>query len=183
MALTVHPLPFGLRSCRLFPLDPITGIRTAAASVLLPAARTFSFKEAVDSENLEAEDIRYAAHEHNLHVEWELEGGGVSLAVWKVISGGTITTSGTTPAQKNTYKKNKTDVRPFFDVEGQSISDSGGDFHCIVYRCKATGDLEAQFDQGNFTLMKTKGDGFGDTTTGDFYNFVQNETAIATVAS
>lgn len=183
MALTTHPLPFGMRSCRLFPLDPTTGIRTAAASVLLPAARTFSFTEAIDSEDLEAEDIRYASHEHNLHVEWELEGGGCSLAVWKIIAGGTITATGTTPAQKNVYKKNKTDSRPFFDIEGQAISDSGGDFHVTVYRCKATGDLEGEMDQGSFWLTHTQGDGFSDLVSGDFYNFTQNETAVATVAS
>jgi hypothetical protein len=182
MALTSHPLPFGLREVRLFPLDN-AGVRIAAASVLLPASRTFTFAEAVDSEDLEAEDVRYASHEHNAHVEWELEGGGVSLAVWKVIAGGTITTSGTTPNQKNTYKKNKTDVRPFFDAEGRAISDTGGDFHMVVYRCKATGDLEAELDQGTFTLTHTSGDGYGDLTTGDFYSFIQNETATATVPS
>lgn len=182
MALTTHPLPFGMRSCRLYPLDS-AGARVVGASVLLPATRTFTFKEAVDSEDLEGEDIRYASHEHNLHVEWELEAGGCSLAVWKVIAGGTTSTSGTTPAQKNIYKKNKVDVRPFFDIEGQAISDSGGDFHVTVYRCKATGDLEGEMDQGSFWLTHTSGDGFSDITTGDFYKFEQNETAVATVAS
>lgn len=182
MPLTSHPLPFGLRALRLFPLDS-AGVRVAAASVLLPAVRTLSFTEAVDSEDLEAEDIRYASHEYNTHVEWELEGGGVSFAVLKVLLGGTITASGTTPNQKNVYKKNKTDVRPFFDIEGQAISDTGGDFHCTIYRCKATEDLDVEFDQGSFTLTNTSGSGFGDVTTGDFYNFTQNETTAAIVAS
>lgn len=182
MALTTHPLPFGLRSVRLYPLDA-SGVRVAAASVLLPASRTFSFTEAVDSQDMEAEDTRYASHEHNLHVEWTLEGGGVSFAVWKVLTGGTITATGTTPAQVNTFSKLTTDVRPYFDVEGQAISDSGGDFHCVVYRCKATGNLDAQMDQGNFVMTQTKGDGYGDVTTKKLYNFLQNETVTATVAS
>lgn len=180
MALTTHPLPFGLRKIHLFPLDT-AGVRLTGQSLALPASRTLSFKEAVDSETLEAEDVLYATHEGNLRVEWDLEGGGISLGIWKILTGGAVTATGTTPNQVNTFTKLKTDTRGYFDIEGQVISDSGGDFHAILYRCKADDSLEASFDQGGFAMTATSGKGFGDVTTGGLFQFIQNETASAIV--
>jgi hypothetical protein len=180
MPLTTHPLPFGLRKIVLFPLDS-AGVRIVGGSVALPASRTLSFSEAVDSEDLEAEDGLYASHQGNLHTEWELEGGGVSLAVVRALVGGTITASGTTPNQRNTFTKLKTDERPYFDIEGQVISDSGGDFHAVIYRCKSDESLEVEFDQGSFSMTSTSGKGFGDLVSAKLYDFVQNETTTAIV--
>ena len=182
MALTTHPLPFGLRKIELFPLDA-AGTRVAAASVKLPASRTLSFTEAVDSEDMEAEDGLYASHQGNLRTEWDLEGGGVSLAIIKILTGGAIVASGTTPNQKNTYTKLKTDERTYFDIEGQVISDSGGDFHAILYRCKADDSIEVEFDQGSFSMTSTSGKGYGDLVNSKLFEFVQNETATAIVSA
>ncbi len=178
MALTTHPLPFGLRKIHLFPLSA-AGTRVAGQSVFLPASRTLSFSEAVDSEDLQAEDSLYASHQSNMRVEWDLEGGGVSLAVLKVLTGGTITETGTTPNQKNVFTKLKSDDRSYFDIEGQAISDSGGDFHVVLYRCKCDDAIEAQFDQGSFTMTSTSGKAYGDLSTSKLYDFTQNETATA----
>lgn len=153
MALTTHPLPFGLRKIHLFPLDA-SGTRIAAASKFLPASRTLTFSEAVDSEDLEAEDSLYASHQSNLRVEWELEGGGVSLDILKILTGGAIVASGTTPNQKNVFTKLKIDERTYFDIEGQVISDSGGDPHadtCLAiarhYRaCEAAQSWPGRYD-------------------------------------
>jgi len=175
-----NSLPFGLREVVLFPLDA-TGARVAGGAVKLPVSRTFSFTESEDFETLEGDDRTAASHGSGGTVDWELEGGGVSLAVWKVVSGGTITESGTTGSGKRVYRKRATEQRPYFDVEGRAISDNGGDFHMVVYRCKADGDLEASMENGSFTLTSLKGTGFGaDDATDDFlYDFVQNETATA----
>ena len=125
-------MPFGLRDVKLKPVDAGTGV--AGTAVDLPVSRTFSFSESEDFEELEGDDITAASHGSGPKVEWELEAGGLSFTAYKTMAGGTITESGTTPAQTKVYSKLATDARPYFQVEGQAISDSGGDVHCVVYR-------------------------------------------------
>lgn len=173
-----HSLPFGLRQVVLTPIKA-DGTVDTANKVTLPASRTFSFKETEDFEELTGDDSTIASHGSGPIVEWELEAGGVSLKVWKVLAGGTVTTTGTTPATVNTYTKLTTDSRPYFQVEGQAISDSGGDFHTVVYRCKADGDLEGNSEGGSFRLTSASGKGYGDLTTKKLYDFVQNEAVTA----
>lgn len=175
MALA-NTLPFGLRDVRLFPLNS-AGAR--GTGVDLPVSRTFSFKETVSSEQLEGDDIVQAIHDYQPIVEWELESGGISLEAYAVLAGGTVTATGTTPAQVKTYSKLTSNSRPYFEVEGQAISDSGGDMHCVVYRCKADGDLEGSFENGSFMMTKCAGKGLGRTDNAKLYDFIQNETAVA----
>lgn len=179
MALTTIPLPFGLRDVTLVPILADGSLDTAN-EVDLPYARVFSFKETEDFEELKGDDKTVASHGAGPIVEWELEAGGISFAAYKVMAGGAVAETGTTPAQKKTYTKKTTDSRPYFQVEGQAISDSGGDVHTIVYRCKADGDLEGSFENGSFMLTKGSGKGYGDPAQSDkLYDFVQNETATA----
>lgn len=183
MPLTGNTLPFGLRDVKLKPIDPTTGVLGTAVD--LPASRTFSFKDTEDFETLEGDDVTQGSHGSGPTVEWELEAGGLSFDAWKVLAGGTVTQTGTTPNQKATFTKLVTDARPYFQVEGQAISDSGGDVHAIVYRCKCDGDLEGSFENGAFMLTSGSGHGFGDTTgaspTNKLYEFVRNETIAAIV--
>jgi hypothetical protein len=179
MALTTHPLPFGLRDVKLTP--NVNGV--AGTSVDLPVARTFSFSESEEFETLEGDDTTVGSHGAGPTVSWELESGGLPFEAFRVMAGGTVSETGVTPNQVKTYSKLTTDARPYFNAEGQAISDSGGDVHGICFRCKADGDLEGEFGNGAFTLLSASGTGFGDTVgvapTNKLYDFVQNETATA----
>jgi hypothetical protein len=182
MPLTTHALPFGLRDVKITPFT--TGAATAysASSIDLPVARTFSFSDTEDFEDLVGDDTTAASHGSGPTVEWDLESGGLPFAAFQAMAGGTITDSGTTPAQKKVFSKLATDARPYFKVEGQAISDSGGDVHGIVYKAKATGSLEGEFGNGSFWLTSASGKGFPSTVTADvnkLYDFVNNETAVA----
>lgn len=169
-------LPFGLKDVRLF---PITAAGTRGTGVKLPVGKTFSFKETYSSAELKGDDLVQSLHTYDPIVDWELEGGGISLAAYAVLTGGTLTSTGTTPSQVNNFTKLRTDNRPYFDVEGQAISDSGGDMHCVVYHCKVTGDLDGKFENGTFFMTKCTGKAIGDPTSGNLYQFLQNETAVA----
>lgn len=165
------PLPFGLRDVKL---RPISSAGVVGTSVDLPASRTFSFTETEDFETLRGDDTDVAARGTGPGVDWELEAGGISLEAYAIIAGGTVTTTGTTPNRKKTYRKLTTDARPYFQVEGQAMSDSGGDFHAIVYKAKATGDLEGELSDGSFWLTSASGRGFPGPGN-EAYDFVQNE--------
>jgi len=170
--------PFGLRDVKVWLLDA-SGARSGTG-VDLPASRTFSFSDSEDFETLEGDDVIVASHGKGATVSWELEGGGISLDLWKILSGaGTLTSTGVTPSQIKTLTKKNTDARPYFDVEGQVISDSGGDLHAIVYRCKADDALEGNMENGSFMLTHASGTGYGKLSNGDLYSFVQNETTTA----
>lgn len=172
MAVSEVALPFGLRQVKLVPLDS-KGDEITAETVALPASRTFSFSEAEDYETLDGDDRRWASHGAGPIVEWELEGGGINLNTWAVLSGGTVTEA----AGKKSFTKLVTDQRPYFNVYGRAISDSGGDFHMVVYRCKADGGLEASMENGSFLLTSASGTGVGQDKPVDakLYDFVQNE--------
>lgn len=180
MAIGAYAQPFGLRDVKLTPLGADGS--TPGTAVDLPAARTFSFAEAEDFEELRGDDEEVANHGSGPAVEWELESGGISLEAYAVMAGGTVTSSGVSPAVKKTYKKKTSQQRPYFKVEGQAISDNGGDFHGIVYKAKATESLEGELSDGSFFLTSAEGRGIGSTQAGnlgDLYDFIHNETAVA----
>lgn len=178
-------LPFGLRDIKLSPYTDATATVLSATRIDLPNSRTLSFAESEDFEELRGDDTLVATHGNGPIVNWELEGGGVSLEAVQCMYGGTIVTSGTTPNQIKTLTKLITDQRPYFRIEGQIISDSGGDLHAIIYRCKATDDLSGEFADGQFFLTGASGQGLGNLVAGGkfraVWDLVQNETATAIV--
>ncbi len=180
MALPTRALPFGLRDVKLTPLGADGG--TPGTAVDLPVSRTLSFSEDEDFEDLRGDDTLVASHGSGPTVSWDLESGGISLEAYAVMAGGTITSSGVSPNAKKTYSKSITDGRPYFKIEGQSINDNGGDFHCVIYRAKATESLEGELSDGSFWLTSASGKGYGSLEAvpiGKVYDFIHNETAVA----
>jgi hypothetical protein len=177
MALPTTSLPYGLREVKLYPLDASDVFQTG---VKLPISQTFSFSEAEDFQELRGDDKLQATRGKGPKVEWSLESGGISLAAYTVLAGGTLTTTGTTPNQIKKLNKKDTDVRPYFGVEGRALSDSGGDFHGKVYKARADASLEGEMKDGEFWVSSASGSGIGNVN-GDLYDFIQNETATAIV--
>lgn len=171
-------LPYGLRDVKL---TPYTSPGTLGATAVdLPNSRTFSFEESEEFEELRGDDKVVATRGRGASVSWELESGGISLEAYVVIAGGTLTESGVDPDLIRTYAKKATDSRPEFKVEGQAISESGGDFHVVLYRCKATESLSGSLEDGTFWLTSASGTALPSQTTGDedlLYEFVENSTA------
>ncbi len=175
MPISFIPLPYGLRDVALYPL---TG-ETPGTAVHIPNNQTFAFAEAEQFDELRGNDGFVAIHGKGPQVDWELDHGGISFQAVQTMYGGTITTTGTTPNQKTTYAKKSTDVRPYFMVEGQAISDSGGDFHAKLYRCKANGDLKGDMKDGTFWITGAKGKAIGRSSDGALYDLIQNESVTA----
>lgn len=179
MTTPAPALPFGLRDVKIMPFAP--GTETPGTAVDLPNSRTFSFTEAEDFEELRGDDGLVAVHGTGAAVDWSLEAGGVSFEAVKAMYGGTVASEGTAPNITKTYKKKGKDQRPYFQVEGQAISDSGGDFHVILYKCRATGELSGEMADGSFWLTGASGRALPLGSDDSLYDFVQNptETAIA----
>lgn len=172
-------VPYGLRDIKLTAYTDAVGVTLDATSVDLPIARTLSFTDTESFEELRGDDRVAASHGNGAQVEWELESGGLPFEAFQIMAGGTVTESGVTPSQKKVFSKKVTDQRPYFRIEGQVISDSGGDLHCIIYRAKATGELSGEFSDGAFFLTSASGVGLAvpsGTHIDKLYDFVQNET-------
>lgn len=174
-------LPYGLRDVKLTPYTDPSGTVLSTTSLDMPNARTFSFSESEEFEQLRGDDRVVTTRGQGAMVEWELESGGLSLEIWKAMTGGQIIESGVTPNRVKIFRKRGRDSRPWFRIEGQAISDSGGDMHGIVYRCRVTEEMEGEFNDGEFFLTSGSGEGYPllDDTEDILYDFVQNETAKA----
>lgn len=171
-------LPFGVRDTKVTPYttDAATTLGTGADQ---PNARTLSFSESEDYEELRGDDKVVSIRGLGATVEWEMEAGGISVPAYKNVNGGTTTTSGVAPAQVTTYVKKVTDTRPYFKAEGQSMSDLGGDFHVVLYKARASNGVEGELSDGSFWLTSTSGIALPANLTGKIdvlYEFVLNET-------
>lgn len=184
MAMITTALPYGLRDVKITPFTTAAST-TIGTPIDLPNGQTFSFSESEDFEELRGDDGLVAVRGKGPAIEWDLESGGISLAAYAAIAGGTVTETGVSPNAVRRYRKLKDDVRPYFRAQGQSISDSGGDFHTIVYRARATGDLSTEQKDGAFMVPSVSGTGLPSLETaslGALYDFLQNETATPIVA-
>ena len=176
MALNDPVLPFGLRDVKVYPISTSDG--SIGSGIDLPAARVFKFSEAEDFETLRGDDAIISIRGKGPRCEWDLEAGGISFAAYQVMAGGTVSTSGTTPNQVKKIAKGDLDVRPYFAVRGMSLSDSGGNFHGLVFKARATKSLDGEQSDGTFWITKASGEGIGDATH-NLYEFRQFETTTA----
>lgn len=184
-------LPFGLRDVKLIAYPSLAATAFGTTPVDLPNAQTFSFTETEEYVELRGDDKLVTSHGQGAQLDCDLESGGISIEAYKVINGGTIIESGVTPNQVKRYRKKVTDQRPFFTTIGQSISDSGGDLHAVVYRCRATGDIAGEFADGAFFIPSSAVTGFpclvnglvdGNEILDTLYDFVQHETITSAIA-
>lgn len=177
-------LPYGLRDVKLTPYVDALGTVLGTTSVDLPYSQTFSFSEAEEFSELRGDDKLITTHGRGSQVAWSLASGGISLPAWKTMSGGTLAEEGVAPNRSIRLRKRSSDVRPWFRVDGQAISDSGGDLRAVVYRCRVTGDLNGEFGDGEFFVTNASGDGLPllDDSNDLLYDFIQNEqkTTIST---
>jgi hypothetical protein len=174
-----NALPFGMRDTMVTPYTD-QGLTTLGTGVDSPNARTLSFSESEDYEELRGDDKVIAIRGLGASVEWEMEAGGISIPAYKNMNGGETTTTGVTPDQVTTYTKKVTDARPYFKAEGQAMSDSGGDFHVVLYRSRASEGVEGELSDGSFWLTGASGVALPALLTGKIdvlYEFVLNETA------
>jgi hypothetical protein len=170
-------LPYGLRDVKVAPMDPDGTIGTM---VDLPNSQTLSFKENEDFQELRGDDKVVAKRGNGPTVDWELDSGGISLEAYAIMNGGLVTVTGTTPAVVKKYSKKTTDSKPDFWAEGQAMSESGGDFHMTLHRCKADGGIEGELNDGEFWITQASGTGIGNVDD-ELYDFAENETAAAIV--
>lgn len=181
-----NALPYGLRDTKLIKYPTLAADTFGSTLTDLPVARTFSFNDTEDYEDLRGDDKLYTSHGKGAQVEWDIESGGISFDAYAILAGGVVIDTGISPNQVRRFRKKSLDTRPFFTAIGQAINDNGGDFQSIVYRCRSTGNVEGELSDGSFLIPKVSGIGFPCLVTGlvnateindTIYDFVYRETA------
>lgn len=184
-------LPFGLRDVKLCKYPDLLATSFGTSLIDLPNAQTFEFTENEDYTELRGDDKLVTSHGNGAQLDCSLESGGVSIDALQALNGGTIIETGVSPNQKKRYRKLTTDQRPFLTIIGQSISDSGGDFHGIVYTARATGDIAYDRADEEFLIPSVDITGYpcrvnglvaGSAILDALYDFLQNETITSIIA-
>lgn len=169
-------LPFGLRDVKIYPFLDAQGTILANEGFDLPNAQTFSFKDTEDFVDLRGDDEKVATHGNGAEVQWTLEAGGIALQIWAIFTGGQIIESGAAPNRVITLRKCSDDARPYFQVRGLVMSDSGGDMTGVVYRAKCNGDISGSFADSQFFVTAADGIGLPIPGTKLLYDLIQHET-------
>ncbi len=174
----VDALPYGLRDVKITPYADDGGTVLGEVSYDLPNAQTFSFNETEEFQELRGDDRLVAIHGNGAQVDWSLEAGGVSLTIWAILSGGELISTGLTPNRVEIMRKRGSDVRPYFRVDGQVISDSGGDIVARVYRCRCNDKIGGDFADGQFHITSASGQGLPliDAKNDLLYDIIRHET-------
>jgi hypothetical protein len=172
-------LPYGMRDLKITPYSDAAGSVLSSEVIDLPNMQTFSFSEQEEFQELRGDDRVVAIRGSGATVDWELEAGGYKMRIWEVMTGGTVTQTGIAPNRVWRLDKQSSDNRGYFLIEGQIISDSGGDVHAVVYRCRCNDAIEGEFSDGEFFITNASGQGLPilDDVNDILYSIIMNETA------
>lgn len=170
-------LPYGIRDAKLTPYTDAQGTVLDTESVDLPNMQTLSFSESEEFQELRGDDKLITTRGQGAQVDWSLEAGGISIKAWAIMSGGSVIESGLTPNRKIILRKKATDARPFFRIDGRIVSDSGGDIHVRIYRCRCNDTIEGDFADGEFFVTNASGVGLPllDDTNDYLYDIIRHE--------
>jgi len=174
-------LPYGVRDLKLTQYLDALGMVLGPSSVDLPYIQTLNFTEAEEFSELRGDDKLITTRGRGSMVNWDLEAGGLSIAAWAVITGGSVIERGLTPDREVELQKKATQTRPWFRIDGKIISDSGGDVLVRIYRCRANGDVTANFTDGEFQTSSVTGVGYPllDDTNDLLYSIFRRESTSA----
>jgi hypothetical protein len=143
-------LAYGIRDAKLTQYADAGGTVLGPVSVDLPYMQHLNFTEAEEFAELRGDDKVVTTRGKGSQVNGDLEAGGLDTQSWAVITGGDVIESGLTPNRVIEIRKRSTQQRPWWRVDGKIISDSGGDVLVRVYRCRANGNIQANFVDGAF---------------------------------
>lgn len=181
MALAETALPYGANDLKLTKYSDGLGTVLSNTSVDLPYLQHLNFTEAEEFAELRGDDKLITTRGRGAQVNWDIEGGGISAPAWAVITGGSVIASGISPNAVIEIRKRATQSRPFFRIDGKILSDTGGDILVRIYRCRANGDITANFADGEFTTSAIAGVGMPllDDTNDLLYSIFLRETSTA----
>lgn len=164
--------PFGIKEVKLTPLP-------SGTAVTLEAERVLTFKEQVVSANLLGRGKIVSVATVAQGADFSLEEGGIPLEAYALMTGRTVTTSGTTPNVITTLVGDSEVYFPYFKIEGRAVGeDATDDIRVTLWHCKLTSGMEGSIQDGQFFVTKCQGIATDDGTNG-VWKWDHRETGVA----
>jgi hypothetical protein len=163
------PYTYGLRDIRIVSMDD-------AVAVDLPAARTLTFTERIQSAELRGDDVIVSQSSYPDAVEWSLEAGGYPLEAIELMTGHELVPTGVAPNVVKTLTALGGQSYPYFQIYGQSLGDDGDDLQVHIPKAKLTAAPSGTWQDQNFFIMGASGVGL-QVDDGAIYIITHRQTA------
>ncbi|MFD4558967.1 phage tail protein [Streptomyces sp. NPDC058469] len=164
--------------------DPATGSPTYGALIDVPGIQTMEISGDIETKTLRGDNVKLATNSSLTNIQVKIDHAKVSLDVLMAILGGTVTDSGTTPAQKSVWDLTSTTATlPPFKLEGvtppNGVDVVGGDLHWTLHKLTLSAFPDLGFAQEDFRVVSFTADADPLLSNGKWISATINETAAA----
>lgn len=177
---------YGIQDAKIAPLtsDPASGSPTYGALIDVPGIKSMEISGDVEVKTLRGDNTKLASNSALTNVQVSVTHAKVSLDVLKAILGGTVTDSGTTPAQSTRWDLGGADATfPAFKLEGVTPQNGtdliGGDYHVVLHKLTVASFPDLGFAEEDYRIASFTANADPLISTGDWISIVLNETAVA----
>jgi len=181
MTLTKEAGLLGLDDVKIFEVTADTsGTLTYGSAVDIPSMQDINLTPNYIQRPLMQDEEIDGYYSKLQSLSWSFSNVKVSLDALNILEGGTITSTGSTPNQKHTYTLSDTSVPKYFKLEGKInySSDAIGDFHLVLYKCKAL-SVYVEYKAQNYAIISASGIAIPTVNNSKIRDYVVNETATA----
>lgn len=164
--------------------DPSTGTPTYATSIDVPGAKSMGIDPDINTVSLRGDNVELANNSTLRAFNITVAHAKISLDILSAIIGGTVSDTGTTPAQVAKWALTQsTAVFAPFKLEGKSptagVDSSTGDGHWVLWKCTLTGLSGLGFAEEDYAIPGFTCRAVPLTSNGAWVDGVINETAVA----
>ena len=179
MSLTTETKLYGIEEAKIWPLtgDSAEGL-TYGSPVEISGISSLTINPVFESEILRGDNRILDVYRKPTMLEWEIRNAKLSLDALEIMLGGSVSLSGTTPDQTQTYVLSHGNMPKFFKLEGKSLFTDVGDVHFVLYKCKID-SMELEADQENYTEISVRGLAVTTKNNDELMRIVFNETQTA----
>lgn len=178
MPLAKESVILGIDDAKMFPLTTDDSTELAyGAAVDIPGVTSLKVTPSFIEKELRGDESILDQYSKLDFIDWAFENSILSLDALAILIGGTVTPSGETPNQTQTYKLNKSHKPGYFKLEGKSDYTDVGDAHVVLYKCKAN-KVEYSFVGEDYAKVSAGGRAIPTKNNGDIKDLVFNETGV-----
>jgi hypothetical protein len=150
---------------------------TYGAAVDVPGINSMKLSPSFTEKELRGDEQVLDQYSKLDFIDWSFENSVLSLDALAILIGGSVSASGLTPNQAQTYKLKNTDLPKYFKLEGKADYADVGDVHVVLYKCKAS-SVEYNLVGEDYAKVSASGKAIGTKNNGDIKDLVFNETAV-----
>ncbi|MGI3198442.1 phage tail protein [Streptomyces sp. GTA36] len=177
---------YGIQDAKISPLltDPASGAATYGPLIDVPGIKSFEISGDIEVKSLRGDNTKLATNSTISNIQVQVSHAKVSLDVLAAILGGTVTDTGTTPAQKTTWDlTSDTATFPPFKLEGVTPANGtdliGGDYHTVLHKLTLSSFPDLGYSEEDYRIASFTADADPLISNKKWISLVLNETAAA----